>query len=127
LPCRCGHVAGQLMGDLTNNFSRSEFACKCGCGFDDIADRTVEWCQAVRDFFDRPVTVTSGCRCLMHNEEVGGAKSSQHLYGTAADIQVDGVDPDKVADFCEEVLLVDGLGRYNTFTHIDCRGHKARW
>ena len=24
------------MGDLTKNFSRSEFACKCGCGFDDI-------------------------------------------------------------------------------------------
>lgn len=24
------------MGDLTKNFNRFEFACKCGCGFDDI-------------------------------------------------------------------------------------------
>ena len=115
------------MGDLTANFNRSEFECSCGCGFDDIDDHVVEWCQAVRDFFDRPVTVTSGCRCQSHNDHVNGSQGSQHLRGTAADIQVEDVDPDKVADFCAEVLLVDGLGRYNTFTHIDCRGHKARW
>jgi uncharacterized protein YcbK (DUF882 family) len=115
------------MGDLTANFSKSEFACKCGCGFDEIHPRTVEWCQAVRDFFDRPVRVSSGCRCKAHNEIVGGSKYSQHIEGTAADLIVDQVDSDRVADFCEEVLLVDGLGRYNNFTHIDCRGHKARW
>jgi uncharacterized protein YcbK (DUF882 family) len=115
------------MGDMTTNFDRSEFACRCGCGFDDISRMTVDWCQSVRDFFDRPTRITSGCRCAAHNEEVGGAKASQHLKGDAADIMVEGVDPEQVADFCDEGLLVDGLGRYNTFTHIDCRGHKARW
>ena len=32
--------------------------------------------------------------------------------------------PDEVADACEKF---DGLGRYDTFTHIDSRGSKARW
>ena len=34
------------------------------------------------------------------------------------------MDPDEVADACEKF---DGLGRYDSFTHIDSRGSKARW
>ena len=29
------------MGDLTANFDRAEYACKCGCGKDDIKDGKV--------------------------------------------------------------------------------------
>ena len=51
-------------------------------------------------------------------------KSSQHKLGTATDIQVSGMHPSEVQDACEKF---DGLGRYDSFTHIDSRGSKARW
>ena len=37
------------MGDLTANFNRAEFACKCGCGKDDIKDALAVKVQAIRD------------------------------------------------------------------------------
>ena len=118
------------MGDLTDNFSRSEFACKCGCGFDDIASDLVYICQNVRHHFDRPVTITSGCRCPEHNASVGGAENSQHVAGRAADIVVSGVYPDEVWMYLESQsaeLGVGGLGSYSDFTHVDTRYKRARW
>ena len=118
------------MGDLTENFSRSEFACKCGCGFDDIALDTVYICQAVRDHFNRPVTITSGCRCIAQNANVGGAENSQHIAGTAADIVVKDVHAYDVYEYLDTNsvdLSVGGLGKYNLFIHLDTRGKRARW
>lgn len=115
------------MTQLTANFHRSEFACRCGiCNYDDIDIRVVQLCQQVRDFFDSPVIVTSGCRCPSHNKAVGGSVRSQHLYGTAADIKVRHVPPSVVYEFCE-TLNPGGLGYYPTFTHIDVRDGRARW
>ena len=34
------------------------------------------------------------------------------------------MDPSEVQDACEKF---DGLGRYDTFTHIDSRGGRSRW
>lgn len=121
----CGGVG---VGDLTANFSRSEFACKCGCGFDEMDLHLVADLQQLRDHFDKPVSVTSGCRCLAHNKSVGGAQNSQHLYGLAADIVVADVPPSDVADYADEVLEMRGVGRYRGWTHVDRRtGPKARW
>jgi len=111
---------------LTENFSRSEFCCKCGCGFDDINQTIVDLLQQVRDFFDAPVKITSGCRCPEHNKTVGGSPNSQHLLGTAADFKVRHVPPSVVHEFCEG-LNPGGLGSYPTFTHMDCRHGRARW
>jgi hypothetical protein len=36
------------MGDLSAHFSRSEFACKCGCGFDDVKPDLIEALEALR-------------------------------------------------------------------------------
>lgn len=119
--------AVERMGDLTNNFSRHEFACECGCGFDDISLELVEKLQELRDYFDARVDVTSGCRCPVHNTRVGGAKHSRHLAGDAADIVVDNVHPDLVAELADQ-LGFKGVGWYNTFTHVDTRpGRRARW
>jgi hypothetical protein len=50
----------------------------------------------------------------------------------AADIVAENFSPEEVADKIEELIndnlmLEGGLGRYNTFTHYDIRGTKARW
>lgn len=40
----------------------------------------------LREWFGAPITVTSGYRSVAVNKAVGGAKTSQHLRGEAADI-----------------------------------------
>ena len=116
------------MGDFTRNFSRHEFACKCGCGYDTADFELIIVLQLIADYFDAAVSISSGSRCYMHNTKVGGGKTSQHLYGRAADITVFGVHPDEVANYLERVYEGKyGIGRYNSFTHIDTRSWKARW
>ena len=67
------------MGDLTENFSKSEFVCKCGCGEDRISADFVERLQLARNTFGRSLTITSGCRCPEHNKKEGGKENSSHL------------------------------------------------
>lgn len=112
---------------LSDNFHRSEFACECGCGFDTADVELVEILQLIRDQLG-PVEILSGCRCKSHNADVGGSKNSQHMYGRAADIHVPRCSPSEVADLAESLLgNSGGLGRYDTFTHIDTRTGHARW
>lgn len=74
------------MGDLTKNFSRSEFKCP-DCGrLDLLDDRLVAVLQRLRDMVDRPLKVVSGYRCCAQNGRVGGIRFSEHLFGRAADI-----------------------------------------
>ena len=74
------------MGDLSRDFSRSEFRCKCGCGKDDVSMDLVVQLQRLRSLLRRPVIVTSGVRCEAYNAQVGGKPDSAHLTGEAADI-----------------------------------------
>ncbi len=109
-------------------FTRQELECRCGCGQDTVDWELAEILDSIRDYFHEPVTVTSGNRCRRYNAQVGGAMNSQHLYSKAADIKVQGVEPADVADFAEEYLQeTGGVGRYNSFTHVDVRNQKARW
>lgn len=43
--------------------------------------------QPIREKYGKPIIVTSGFRCTKLNNAVGGAKSSQHCKGEAADIR----------------------------------------
>ena len=114
------------MGDLSNNFSRAEFACKCGCGYDTVDYELILKLEQIREHFDRPITINSGCRCRAHNSAVDGSDNSLHLVGRAADLVVDGIDPQLVAELTEQMEL-GGVGVYDTFTHIDTRVGYARW
>ena len=113
---------------VSHHFSRSEFACRCGCGFDDFHPALLYLLEAVREHFGKPVVINSACRCPAHNRAVGGAENSRHLHGEAADITVSKISPALVADYCE-VLVGErgGLGRYSSFTHVDVRGYRTRW
>jgi uncharacterized protein YcbK (DUF882 family) len=114
------------MDKISKHFSRSEFACSCNCGFDTIDTVTLEALEAIRGHFEAPVMITSACRCTAHNAAVGGAENSQHVKGRAADIQVKGVEPERIANYAEDLGM--SVGRYSTFTHIDSRsGTPASW
>lgn len=110
---------------LTANFVSKEFNCNCSQCSETLIDLDhVAKLQKLREDLNSPITITSAYRCESHNKAVGGSDNSQHKLGTATDIQVSDMDPSEVQDACEHF---DGLGRYDTFTHIDSRGYKARW
>ena len=67
------------MGDMSPNFNRSEFACKCGCGLDGIDPMFVWSLQHSRERVGIPYTIHSGCRCPAHNKAEGGAETSAHV------------------------------------------------
>ncbi|MBW2093289.1 MAG: peptidase M15 [Deltaproteobacteria bacterium] len=89
-----------------------EFACKCGCGACDIDWRVWYVCQLIRIRFNAPVTVRSACRCDALNQHIGGSPRSDHLYGWAADIVVQGIKPDDVARFAATLDGVKRIGVY---------------
>ena len=101
-------------------FTRDEFACNCGCGFDTVDYQLLDILNQVREHFDSPMTINSGCRCEKHNKKIHGVPASQHLLGRAADVRVKGVTPQLVAEAAAQ-YGAKGIKTYNTFTHIDTR------
>lgn len=118
-----------MRDQLSKNFFRDEFACECGCGFDNIDSELISVLQDARDWFNAPIGINSGCRCQAHNDSLpNSSKNSQHVKGTAADIVVHGVMPSTVQKYFETKYPNKyGIGRYRSFTHIDVRKFKARW
>ena len=113
---------------LSANFRVREFACSDGSDPVFIDTELVKILQKIRNHFGKSVTITSAYRTPGKNKAVGGTTYSQHLYGTAADIKVNGVTPKKVAAYAETLLKNrGGIGIYKTFTHIDVRAVKSRW
>jgi hypothetical protein len=66
----------------------------------DVAARLVALCAAVldplREHLGRPVRISSGYRSPGVNRAVGGATTSQHLVGEAADLSVAGLSIEEV-------------------------------
>ena len=120
---------------LAPGFKVREFRCRDGSDAIMIDQTLVVLLQAIREHFNKPITITSGYRTAAHNAAVGGAKSSQHLLGKAADIQVADTTVEAVAAYAES-LMPDwgGVGRYPVkagrtkgWVHVDTRPNKSRW
>lgn len=113
---------------ISKHFSEEELSCKCGCGQLIINTELIGVLEFIRARFMRPVIVYSANRCPAHNEACGGVADSQHLYGRAADIYVEGIPLDSIARAAEQAGA-DGIGVYrdDMFVHVDVRGYAARW
>lgn len=77
-------------------FKREEFRCKCGGKYCDgfpaePQPGMVYLADAAREYFGRPGRVVSGLRCPEWNRIQGGTANSQHMYGEAVDLRIDGV------------------------------------
>lgn len=112
------------MGDITTHFSKHEFACKCGCGFDRIHPHFVKELEKGRIKFGKMI-IQSGNRCPEYNRKVGGAKNSIHQYALASDVsfdKVDWTDPEevlKVLTYFDEETEVFRIGLYSWGAHFD--------
>ena len=120
---------------LSPNFTVYEFRCRDGSDTIMIDESLVVVLQCIREHFKKPVTITSGYRTAEHNAAVGGAKSSQHLLGRAADIQVADTPVEAVAAYAESLMPGWGgvgrdpvkAGRAKGWVHVDTRANKSRW
>lgn len=110
---------------LSPHFSELELACKC-CQMILCEQNLINKLEALRKAAgDRSITVNCAYRCSKHNAQVGGVPNSQHLLGKAADIEVEGLSPEKVAGLADKVGF-GGIGQYDSFCHVDV-GPKRKW
>lgn len=109
----------------------AELACKDGTAYpqkyilDGRIFRLAAMFEDIRMIWNKPIEILSAFRTPSHNRKVGGAKQSQHLYGRAIDLRPPkGV---KLVDFYNIIKQntdefgIHGLGRYDTFVHVDFR------
>ena len=118
------------MGDLSRHFSTWEFRCRC-CNEAKVESKLVNALQELRFLVGKPILINSGYRCPKHNKAIGGAKNSQHILGTAADIVIPGLDVEQMFSYAKliEPFEKGGIGIYpdQKFIHVDVRRRQARW
>lgn len=107
-------AAGQ--GTASPHFSFAEFACRCGgkfgCDVIWVRRGLIEALEALRaTSYPKGLQVVSGCRCTTQNKNVGGASTSQHLYGGACD-----VPPVATPETVAGLHVLSGIG-YSPSTH----------
>ena len=116
----------QTYSKISDNFTRTESECNCGCGQDMADYSTVLLLEAIRAYVGRPVIVTSWNRCVRYNRLVGGAEHSKHLTGRACDFQIRGFSDRQYRDLVKYITstLMRGTGgcrfyQDKGFIHVD--------
>lgn len=87
--------------DEIEYFTREELRCKCGGRYCDgfpaePQELAVRLADRARRHFGRPAHNVSFLRCPEWNRLQGGVANSQHMYGEAMDIRIDGVTADEL-------------------------------
>ena len=111
--------------DTIEFFTREEFKCKCGgryCGGypAQMQQEVVQVADRARKYFGRPGYVVSGLRCQQHNANQGGVVKSQHMYGEAIDLRIEGVSGDELLSYVRQQPEIRYAYKINsTNVHFD--------
>lgn len=106
-------------------FTREELRCKCGGRYCDgfpaePKEQLVRLAEAARKHFDAPAHNISCLRCPTWNTQQGGVANSQHMYGEAMDICIDGVTAEKLLVYFRQQPEVRYAYKINeTNVHFD--------
>lgn len=106
-------------------FTRDELKCKCGgryCnGFPaEPQELLVRLAERARVRFGAPAHNVSCLRCSVWNAQSGGVANSQHMYGEAMDIRINGVTADQLLAFFKKQPEVRYCYKINsTNVHFD--------
>ena len=118
---------------ITKNFSTTEMHCQCsyGCGQDEMDDEFMRMLQALRDEAGYALRISSGRRCLLHNQDISShkIKAGIHTFGRAVDILTGHINTSSVLNLVKlsQSIGFTGLGlnfrgnRKSRFLHIDNR------
>lgn len=124
---------------LSENFSLSEFV-KTGTGIENIPSETAienlrelvrNVLQPLRTYVKTPITISSGYRSPLVNAAVGGAESSQHVSGEAADIIVPGLSNQQILRAIQILRLpfdqlIDEQLKGKTWVHVSFKQNGRR-
>jgi GH24 family phage-related lysozyme (muramidase) len=115
-------------GELCLGEERRRFVNQSQC---DIATELCAFAEKSRAHFgNKPLIVTSGHRPEKVNQEVNGAKDSEHLYrpgSGAIDFYIDGVSVKALQDFCDKNWPYSlGYGAPKGFVHLGIRTGRPR-
>jgi len=88
--------------------------------------------ETLRKRLGRPIAITNAYRAPAYNSCIDGSAASLHMKFNALDFKVSGMAAPDVAMALrwlrdKEGLCTGGIGRYNSFTHIDTRGNNVTW
>lgn len=116
---------------ISDEFFSTDWDCQCKypkCDITLIDDELVSGLDKLVLIFPI-IHINSGFRCTEHNRDVGGKFDSMHLLGLAADVKSPFSTSQELANAAERVdcFRNGGIGVYSAFTHLDVRGHRARW
>ena len=115
-------------GELCLNEERRRFTNSGQC---DIATELCIFIEKARtQFGQKPVIITSGPRPEKVNQQIGGAKDSEHIFKPgcgAVDFYIQGVDIYKVQDWCDKNWPYSlGYGAPKGFLHLGVRAGRPR-
>lgn len=127
------HIPRGVNVQLSKNLWSNEVMCQGNgcCDESIISKRMVETFQKIRDDYGGAIEIAtsggSGYRCSTHNEEVGGAKNSLHLTGSAFDLHC--ADKQKLLSVCEKHITDGEIGIYSWGIHagVWSRGYVNRF
>ena len=114
-------------------FAPRELACRCAgrfCAGEYFHDpEFLDALEGLRADLDRPLQITSGRRCRLHNAAVGGAPLSMHARAIAADVSVAGWDDEARGALLTRAAArgFTGFGFARSFLHLDRRSRPAEW
>ena len=118
-------AAADSFWDEIEFITPEECACKCGGRYcngypAEMQKDVVVVANRARKHFGAPIHIISGLRCEQHNANEGGVWNSQHKYGEALDVRIDGRTADELLAF----FVVQPEIRYayainSTNVHID--------
>lgn len=127
---------------LSPSFDLAEFMCHDGTDvpvnlIPNVTDLCIGVLQPLRNKWGA-VVVLSGYRTPEYNLRIGGAKKSNHMTASAADIHP--LRHDELDEFINlietmhshgELPALGGFGKYKTWVHLDITratdGHLRRW
>lgn len=120
-----------LYGSKTDKLLRTAHNCKgthfdvkefkCGCanhyctGYPDYVKKNlIDTLESIRhEFGDKPIQITSGCRCKKYNDLLqGSVKNSKHLQGKACDFYMQGAT-DSLANRKKCIRYAKTLKKFN--------------
>ena len=121
---------GEMENRISKNFKWAEFTKSDTATRFHIQNEITDWdvrdniialvwevLQPLRDSWGGPLFINSGFRSAELNKAVGGAETSQHTKGEAADIACS--DPISLAKLAKRMRLsYDQLIIYDSFVHI---------
>lgn len=124
-------------GNITENFAIWEMANKRAP--DNIKlvitpgmIRHAQKMQQLREWYNKPLNVSSWYRSIRFNSQIGGAKNSPHLRGMATDILLPGLTDKQRKNFAEkwqQICAMDnvigGVTFYDWGIHFDSNSDEA--